>query len=177
MERDNFSFGRYESMSRHHNRGGTIINIITAVIFFGLIAAGVLWVIKQTGQAGQQYGQAVVNTQNKATTFVCQHNMRQIWAVIQMDSMSNDKLPDSFDELVNDVGDSRVFKCPEPNSPTYVYIPGQTLDSPPENILLYEPQPVHGGMCNVLKVSGQIESIGQQELQAAIEQTKAHLRK
>jgi hypothetical protein len=177
MERDNFQFGRYENLSHYHNRGGTIINIITAIIFFGLIAAGVLWVIKQTGQAGQEYAQGMVNTQNKATTFVCQSNMRQIWAVIQMDSMNNDKLPDSFDELVNDVGDSRVFKCPEPNSPAFAYIPGQTLDSPPDNILLYEPQPVHGGLCNVLRASGKIESISPQELQAALEQTKAHLRK
>ncbi|MBN1972683.1 MAG: hypothetical protein JW787_03535 [Sedimentisphaerales bacterium] len=158
-------------------RGGTLINIIVAIIFFGLIGYGVLWVIRQTGEAGQEYAQGMVNTTNKATAAACTMNMRTIWTSIQMYSITNDGLPESFAELVSEVGDSRVFQCPEPNSPKYEYIPGQTLNSPGENILLYEPKPVHSGMCNVLRVSGAIELITPEELQAALEQTKAHLRR
>ena len=157
--------------------GGTIINIITAIIFFGLIAAGVLWVIKTAGQMGSEYAGAVVTTQNKATTLKCQTNLHAIWQNIQMYGMSNDKLPGSFEELVEYGGNSRLFQCPEPNSPKYEYIPGQMLDSPGENVLVYEPLPVHGGKCNVLRVNGSIDLLTSQELQAAIEQTKEHLRK
>jgi hypothetical protein len=157
-------------------RGGTIINIITAVIFFGLIAAGVLWVIKTAGDMGGQYTKAMVNTENKARTIKCQQNLYAINQSIQAYGLENEKLPESFDELVRITGMTQVFQCPEPNSPKYQYIPGQSLDSPPDNILLYEPEPEHGGKCNVLRVNGMIELLTPEELQAAIEQTKAHLR-
>ena len=157
--------------------GGTIANVITAIIFFGLIAAGVMWVIKTAGQMGGEYANTVVTTQNKATTLSCQMNFRSIYQVIQAYAVTNDKLPDSFDELVREVGDTRVFQCPEPNSPRYEYVPGQTLSSPPENILVYEPLPVHGGKGNVLRVNGTIELLTSQELQAALQQTKAHLKR
>ena len=35
--------------------GGTIINVLTGLIIFGLIGYGVYWIMKTTGQAGQQY--------------------------------------------------------------------------------------------------------------------------
>lgn len=159
-----------------NRRGGTIANIITAVIFFGLIAAGILWVIKTAGEMGGQYAQTVVNTQNKATLLKCQQNFYAINQSIQAYGLTNDKLPDSLDELVQVTGMTQLFQCPEPNSPKYEYIPGQTLDSPRDNILLYEPKPVHGGKGNVLRVNGAIDLLTPEELQAALEQTKAHLR-
>ena len=157
--------------------GGTIINVITALIFFGLIAAGILWVIKTAGDMGGEYTTAMVKTQNKATLLKCQQNLYGINQSIQAYGLSNDELPESFDELVEVVGMTQIFQCPEPNSPKYAYIPGQNLDSPPDNILLYEPEPVHGGKGNVLRVNGSIDLLTPEELQAAIEQTKAHLRK
>jgi hypothetical protein len=166
-----------ESVSVLHEKrnGGTIINIITAVIFFGIIALGVMWVMKQTGEQVEQYGQAMVNTQNKATTVKCQTNLRAIWQNIQMYAVSNDKLPESFEDFVDWSGNSRLFQCPEPNSPKYAYIPGQRLDSPGENILIYEPEAVHNGGCNVLRVNGTIELITFEELQADIKRTRANL--
>ena len=167
---------RFFSLLHEKRRGGTIINIITAIILFGLIAAGVLWVIKTAGDMGGQYTTAMVNTQNQATELKCQTNMRSIWQVIQAYGLSNDKLPESFDDLVSETGYSSLFQCPEPNSPKYDYIPGQTLDSPGDNILLYEPEPVHNGKGNVLRVNGRIDLLSPEELQAALEQTKVHLR-
>ena len=168
---------KFVSALNEKRRGGTIINIITAVIFFGLILAGVLWVIKTAGDMGGQYTTAMVNTENKATLISCQSNLHAIWQSIQAYGLSNDKLPDSFDELVAETGSTKVFQCPEPNSPKYAYIPGQDLDSPPDNVLLYEPEPVHNGKGNVLRVNGAIDLLTPEELQAAIEQTKAHLQK
>ena len=59
--------GRHPTPSPTRNaRGGTIINIITAVVFFGLIALGIMWIMKTAGEAGQQYTTAMVGTRDKA---------------------------------------------------------------------------------------------------------------
>ncbi len=168
---------RLHSVKQNNNKGGTIINIIVALVFLGLMAAGILWVMKTTGEAGSEYVQGMVNTQNKASVLKCQMNLQTIYKSIQLFAITSDKLPETFQELVDEVGDSRVFQCSEPNSPKFVYIPGQTLDSPPENILVYEPQPVHNGMSNVLRVNGSVDMFSPGQLQAAIDQTRAHLRK
>ncbi len=157
----------------HRTRGGTVVNHITAIVFFGLIALGVLWVMKQAGQATQQYGQAMIDTSYKASVIKCQMNMRSIYQSLQLYVMENDAFPSSQEELVNYCGDSRLFHCDEPNAPMYVYIPGQGGNMPPTNVLLYEPKPVHGGQCNVLFANGQIALLTPEELKQAIETTKA----
>jgi hypothetical protein len=47
---------------------------------------------------------------------------------------------------------------------------------PAANVLLFEPQPVHNGRCNVLYTNGQIELLPPEELKRAIEATRARLR-
>ncbi len=159
-----------------HYKGGTIINVIVVLVLLGLMAFVILKVMKSVGQAGGEYATGMVNTQNKATLLKCQINLQTIWKDIQIYSISEDKLPDSFEDLSDYSSGSSLFRCPEPNSPKYVYILGQRPDSPPENILVYEPQPVHNGLCNILCVNGNVEMITPEQLQAAVEQTKAHLR-
>ncbi len=155
--------------------GGTITNILIAGIVIVLIGIGVMSLMKQAGETTQEYAEGMVNTTNKASSIACTMNMSQIFQVLQMYSMTEDKLPESYDDLVSEVGMTQVFHCSEPNAPNYTYIPGQTLSSPSDNILLYESVPVHSGRCNVLRVSGRVEMLTPEELQAAIEQTKAHL--
>ena len=171
-----YNSGRYLYTKRANRNGGTIINIITAVIFFGLIAYGVMWVMKQTGEQVGQYGQAMVNTQNQATTLNCQMNLRTIYQNLQIYAIENNQFPDSFEDIADWSGDSRLFRCPDPNGQEYVYIPGQRLNSPSSNIIVYESEPVHNGTCNVLRVSGAIDSITHEQLQIAVKQTQALLR-
>jgi hypothetical protein len=156
--------------------GGTIINIITAIIFFGLIALGILWVIKNVGQAGQQYTEGMVNTQNKAINVSCQMNLRSIGQNIQMYAISNESFPPSLEALISWSGSTQLFQCPDPEGGKYVYIPGQNNNMPPTNILIYEPNPVHNGRCNVLRLNLQIESLSPEQLQQAIEQTMASIK-
>ena len=156
--------------------GGTIINIIAAIIFFGLIALVVLWVIKNIGQAGQQYTDSMIKTQNKAVTVKCQLNLRTIAQNLQIYAMSNDSLPPSLEALIEFCGSTQLFQCPDPEGGKYVYIPGQNNSMPPMNILLYETRPVHDGRCNVLRLSRQIESLSPEELKQAVTQTLAGLR-
>jgi hypothetical protein len=170
------SRNHYFSNGRSYRTGGTVINIITAVIFFGLIVFGVMWVMKQTGEQVEQYSQGMVTAQNKATTTSCQLNLKSIYTNLQMYAIENNQFPDSLEEIVSWSGDSRLYKCPDPDGQEYIYIPGQRLNSPGSNIIMYESEPVHNGGCNVLRVNGAIDLISPEELEIAIRETKAHLR-
>ncbi len=164
------------SARRADSHGGTIINIVTAIIFFGLIALAVLWVIKNLGQAGQQYTDTMVKTKHTAITVKCQLNLRAIGQNIQMYAISNESFPPSLEELVQWSGSTQLFQCPAPEGGKYVYIPGQNSSMPPTNILLYEPKPVHDGRCSVLRLGRQIELLSLEQVQKAVAQTQAGLR-
>ena len=164
------------SVRRGRLRGGTIINIVAALIFFGLIGLGVWWVIKTVGQAGQQYTEVMIDTQYRAETVRCQTNLRAIWQNLQMIAVTEGEFPSSLEALVQWSGNSRLFQCPAPEEENYVYIPGQTPDMSPQNVLLYEPKAVHEGRCSVLRLGGQIELLTPQELQVAVAQTLANLK-
>jgi hypothetical protein len=166
----------FMSARRTDSHGGTIINIITAIIFFGLIALGVLWVIKNIGQASQQYTDGMIKTQNKAVTVKCQMNLRTIAQNIQIYALSNDSFPPSLEALIEFCGSTQLFQCPDPDGGKYVYIPGQNNNMPASNILLYETKPVHDGRCNVLRLSRQIELLSPEELKQAVAQTIASIR-
>jgi len=158
-------------------RGGIIINIIIAIVFFGLIALGVLWVIKNIGEAGQQYTDSMIKTQNKAVTVKCQMNLRTIAQNMQIYALSNNRYPPSLEALIEFSGSTQLFQCPDPEGGKYVYIPGQNNSMHPANILLYETKPVHDGRCNVLRLNRQIELLSLEEVQQAVEQTLASLKK
>ncbi|HPC93735.1 MAG TPA: hypothetical protein PLU87_02240 [Sedimentisphaerales bacterium] len=157
--------------------GGTIINLVFAVVFFGLLALGVLWILKMVGQAGQQYSTAMIQTTHRASALQCQSNLRTIWQCLHMYAISNESLPPTQQALIDSCGyGSRLFHCDEPNAPPYVYIAGQTLDMAPTNVLLYEPEPVHEGKCSVLFLDGRIAMLEPDELKMAVEATIANLR-
>jgi hypothetical protein len=157
--------------------GGTIINIIVALIFFGLIAMGVMWVFKTAGDMGGQYTDAMVNTKLKAVDVKCQMNMRAIWQCLQVYVLDNNEFPDSQGALERECGGTQVFQCPDPNGQKYIYIPGQRPDMPSQNILLYEPNAVHNGRSNVLLLSGQITALTPEELKAGIMMTMTSLKR
>ncbi len=161
---------------RTRRQGGTIINVITAVIFFGLLALGILWIIKTFGEAGQQYATTMIKTQDKAAGLSCQMNLRSIGQNLQMYAISHEGFPASQQELMSFSGNSRAFRCPDPNGGEYIYIPGQRGDMSSGNVLVYEPEPVHNGRCNVLFLSGQTASLTPDELDQALEATFARLR-
>ena len=156
--------------------GGTIINIVTAVIFLGLLGFGIWWVIKSLGQAGQQYTETMIETKYTAITVKCQTNLRAIGQNIQMYAISNDMFPPSLKALVEWSGSTQLFHCPAPDGEKYVYIPGQNGGMSPENILLYGPKPVHDGRCSVLRLGGRIELLTPEEVQQAVARTLASLR-
>jgi hypothetical protein len=164
------------SSYRVNVNGGTIINILFALIFLGLIGWGVWWIIKSFGQAGQQYTQTMIDTKFTAETVKCQTNLRTIAQNIQIYALSNEAFPSSLDDLVQWSGSTQLFKCPSPDGGKYIYIPGQNSGMSPSNVLVYESKPVHDGRCSVLRLGGQVELLTPEELKQALAQTHASLR-
>lgn len=156
--------------------GGTIINIVAAMIFLGLLGLGIWWIIKSVGKAGQQYTDTMIEATYTATTVKCQTNLRAIGQNIQMYNITNGRFPPSLEELVEWSGSTQLFRCPAPDGERYVYIPGQNGGMSPTNVLLYEPKAVHDGRCNVLRLGGQIELLRPEEVQQAVARTLASLR-
>jgi hypothetical protein len=151
--------------------GGTIVNVITALIFFGLLAFGILWIIKSFGEVGQQYTDTMVQARHDATSVKCQMNMRAIGQNLQMYAATNGRFPASLEELMEFSGSTQLFQCPAPEGERYKYIPGQGGNASDQNIVLFEPKAVHDGRAGVLRLGGQIELLTPEELQAAIAQT------
>ena len=168
--------GQRQPVQRGNLHGGTIVNVITALIFFGLLALGIWWVIKSLGEAGQQYTETLIETRYTAETVKCQSNLRAIWQNVQMYAVTNGTFPPSIEALKEWSGNSRLFRCPVRDGPEYVYVRGQNGDMPADNVLLYEPKAVHDGRCSVLRLGGQLELLSPEELQVAVARTLASLR-
>ena len=155
--------------------GGTIVNIITALVFFGLLGYGIMWLIKGFGEAGQQYSETMVQAKHDATSATCHLNLRAIGQSLQAYAGINGMFPASMEELMEFTGSTKVFKCPSPEGEQYKYIPGQGANSPDSNIVVFEPRAVHDGRAGVLRLGGQLELLTPEELQQAIDQTLANL--
>lgn len=157
--------------------GSTIVNVITALVFFGLLGYGIMWLIKSYGQAGEQYAETMVQAKHDATSVKCQMNMRSIGQNLHMYAITNGRYPGSLEELIDFSGSTQLFKCPSPEGGRYKYIPGHGGNSPDSNVVLYEPKAVHDGRAGVLRLGGQIELLPPEELQQAIDQTLANLKR
>ncbi len=164
-------------MSRSNRPGGTITNVVTGIVFFGLLAAGVLWVIKTMGDAGKQYATEMVHAQKNSTTLSCQMNLRSIAQCLQAFAIGGEGFPADQQEFISACGGrSKLLRCPDPCGVEYVYIPGARPDMPETTVLVYEPKPVHEGRCNVLFLGGQIEALTPDALQPYLDPTLARRR-
>jgi hypothetical protein len=164
------------STATRRARGDTIINILVGLMFFGLLAFGIMWIIKTAGEAGQEYTTGLMNTKMRASDVACQANLRAIGQCLLTYAASNESFPDSQQELVNLCGNSRLFRCPDPNGGEYTYIPGMRGDMPDRSVVVYESEPAHHGRCHALLLGGQIVALTPEELQAALAATQAHRR-
>ena len=135
-------------------RGGTIINILTGVIFFGLLAMGILWIMKTAGEAGKQYSTAMINTQDKSLTLACQMNFRSIAQSLQVYAIGNESFPASQQELVSYCGTSKLFRCPDPCGVDYVYLPGAGATCPPLPCSSTSPSPSTTGAATSCSSAG-----------------------
>ena len=147
------------SMSRRQRcvrRRGSTTDIIAVIVVLGLVGAGVWWVIKTMGQAGQQYTEGMIRARDNATSVRCQMNMRALWQMLETSATAEGTYPQSRQELEQLCGDSRLLRCPDPNGAEYVYLPPKRIDDKAVRIVLYELKAVHDGRCSVLLSDGQM---------------------
>ena len=176
MRQSRITRGTARNFARRAIRpGGTVINVITAVIFFGLLGLGIWWVVKQWGQATEEYSGAMIEARHDAFSVKCQMNMRTIGQNIQMYAISNDGLPESTEELRRWSGSSELFRCPAPDGADYIYIPGQNAQMSLSNILVFEPNAVHDGQCSVLLLGGTVGFLTPEQLEKALARTEAEM--
>ena len=161
------------NLKREH--GGTIVNIITALVFFGLLGYGIIWLIKGFGEAGEQYTDTMVQAKYNTISVECQMNLQNIGKNLYMYAATNGTYPESLEELMRFSGNTQLFKCPSLEGEQYKYIPGHGANSPDSNVVLYETKAVHNGRAGVLRLGGQVELLTPEELQQAINHTLANL--
>jgi hypothetical protein len=166
--------------SRSAQRGsvdiGRLIGIVISLLILGLLGYAAWWVTKSMGEAGSQYGEALVDAKRKALAIQCQTNMRAIWQNLRMYEIEKEGFPPSLETLVDWGADAQLFRCPDSDGDQYVYIPGRLQDTTGRNVLLYESKAVHEGLCNLLRANGQIELLTPEQVEAAVAETQAMLR-
>lgn len=155
---------------------GRLVGIVMLVIVLGLFGYGVYWIINSVGEAGSQYGEALVDTRRQALAIECQINLRSIWQNLRAYAVENESFPPSLETFEQWGANSRLLHCPIPDGQRYVYIPGQNEDTAGNNVLVYEPKAAHEGRCNLLRLDGQIELLTPEEVQAAVTKTQIRLR-
>ena len=153
-----------------------LVGIVMLVIVLGLLGFGVWWIIKSVGEAGSQYGEALVDTKRKATALQCQLNLRTIWQNLRIYAIEKESFPPSLKTLVDWGADSQLLRCTAPDGGEYVYIPGQNGNMPGQNVLVYELKAAHDGRCNLLRVNGQVDLLTPEQVQAAVTKTYIRLR-
>ncbi|MGA2265337.1 MAG: hypothetical protein ABSH10_02780 [Phycisphaerae bacterium] len=149
-------------------RGKVITVIVVAGIFVALMT-GAYFVIKMFTQTGEQYGQALIHARQTSYDTGCKLQMTNINTTLRTAAESaNGKFPPSMTEFYS----INEFHCPDPNGPAYQYIPGQDESMPAGNVLVYEATAAHEGKCTVLRLSGRVEFLTPEQVQAAVEQTR-----
>lgn len=155
---------------------GRLVGIIMLVIVLGLFGFGAWWITKSMGEAGSQYGGALVDAKRKATALQCQMNLHTIRQNLRIYAIEKESFPPSLKTLVDWGADSQLLRCSAPDGGEYVYIPGQNENMPGQNVLVYELKAAHDGRCNLLRVNGQMELLTPEQVQAAVTKTYIRLR-
>ena len=119
---------------------------------------------------------AVMDALTQAEVTAAKVNMRTLARELGAYESDHGAFPITLDDLVKAQGLSdkairSIGKTPRPFS----YIQGQTMKSPPENVLVYDENPIYDRQCLLLRVSGEVELLGPADLREALAQTKARL--
>lgn len=119
---------------------------------------------------------ALADALTQAEVTAAKINMRTLAGALGVYESDNGAFPISLDDLVKAQGLSdkvirSIGKTPRPFS----YIPGQTMKSRRENVLVYDENPIYDRQCLVLRVGGEVELLSPADLREALAQTKARL--
>jgi len=124
---------------------------------------------------------AMARSREQARTVASMSNLKQIGAACHMYADENDdKLPPDLDKLGPYLGRGRqVLESPRKpkdfSGPSYLYIPGQTLDANLGNIVAYENPEFDTDMLNVLFLDGHVERMRRDAFEQELKETYERL--
>jgi len=149
------------------------LTILVVLIVFGGLLAAAGYVIKLAGETGHQYTRNLMDSKDYAADAACEMNLSSIYRSLKTAAAANEgKFPASLEDLGYA---SDQLKCPAKDGQKFLYFPGQTEQSPPKNVLVYEITPAHGGKCNVLRVDGSISTLTVEQVNIALGATRRSL--
>jgi prepilin-type processing-associated H-X9-DG protein len=119
----------------------------------------------------------LVGAKEMAEREACMAQLGAIRTALKVYSAAHDGLPGSLKYLVDEgMFGSNQLRCPHRLGKEYVYIAGLGEDMSGDCVLVYEPEGVHQGKCNVLLLDGQIPLMTPEEVQAAVAETERRIR-
>ena len=125
----------------------------------------------------QRKGSYIVSAKEYAEAKACLAQLKSVGMALTMFASTHDgKFPGSLDELI-EAGQisAELVRCPHRKGGRYVYVAGQDQRSPGANVLVYEPEPIHRGQCNLLRVSGAVEAVTSEQLESDLARTREQL--
>ena len=119
------------------------------------------------------YIPTIVRTKKFADTRTCLARMAILKQELQLYAEMNDgKFPASLAELKR----PRLIRTPMRGNEEYSYIPGQSTNRDPANILVYLEEVDHKGKCHILRIGGTVEAVTPDDLEAELRKTRARLK-
>jgi len=123
---------------------------------------------------------ALAKAREKARTVASMSHLKQIGLALHMYADENDdKLPPDLDKLGSHLPDRSMLESPRKpkgfSGPSYVYVPGQTLEMNPGNIVAYENPEFAKDKILVLFLDGHVEAMTREAFQRELEETKERL--
>ena len=144
------------------------------VLCVGLAAAAVGGCKDEEEDKGYLGG--VMDALTQAEVTAAKAHMRTLAVSLGAYASNNGVFPKSLDDLVKAEGLSdKAIRSIGKNPRLFSYINGQTMKSPPENVLVYDENPIYDRKCLLLRRGGEVELLGPADLREALAQTKARL--
>lgn len=139
-----------------------------------LIVAALLWSIVFLGgcedkkpqrstekKKPEGYLETVIHSKTFAETRTCQLRLRSLGQELRIYAAAEGKFPASLADLKN----PNLTKSPMRGNPEYIYIAGQSPNTPPRNILVYLEQTNHADKHHVLYIDGTTDSLTPEDLE------------
>lgn len=117
----------------------------------------------------------VIGSLHKAEMEACRGQLESVYKTLEMYAQAHDgQFPPSLEAAYQSSELATPYvQCPGREHVGYRYLPGQSVASLPESILVYEETPGHQGQSMAVRVNGRVELLGPEALAAAVEQTRA----
>ena len=162
-------------MKTRRNHGW--VGILMLLVVISIIA---ILYFARMGKDGKSYVERTIGSKKQAENVVAAANLAAIHRSLQAYAMGYDgEYPATAKDFAYAISlPNNYLKRPDkPDRPyVMVYVPGQSENSPRNNVLLYEEQPRPDGTHQVLLLNGQVGLVTTDQLNTALAETVRSIR-